>query len=124
MYVKYVENAKFVSPNTLPGINFTRHSLAEIYLLNTELSYKHAFLYIRQLAIHLRNATTLKKKENFQTLYNWQFVNSLRLWSELISMAKPRSSLRDLLYPLVQVILTLRNETSQLIKSFFKLFSI
>lgn len=62
MYVKYVENAKFVSPSTLPGINFTRHSLAEIYLLNTDLSYRHAFLYIRQLAIHLRNATTLKKK--------------------------------------------------------------
>lgn len=62
MYVKYVENAKFVSPNTLPGINFMKHSLSEIYLLNHNLSYNHAFLYIRQLAIHLRNATTLKKK--------------------------------------------------------------
>jgi len=62
MYVKYVQNAKFVSVNTLPGINFMRQSLVEIYLLNHNLSYNHAFLYIRQLAIQLRNAVTLKKQ--------------------------------------------------------------
>lgn len=105
MYVKYVENAKFVSPNTLPGINFMRHSLTEIYLLDNNLSYSHAFLYIRQLAIHLRNAMTLKKKENFQAVYNWQYINSLRLWSELITQSKSDSMLRSLLYPLVQIII-------------------
>lgn len=105
MYVKYVENAKFVSPNTLPGINFMRHSLIEIYLLDNNLSYSHAFLYIRQLAIHLRNAMTLKKKENFQAVYNWQYINSLRLWSELIAQSKSDSMLRSLLYPLVQIII-------------------
>ncbi|XP_014479702.1 PREDICTED: nucleolar complex protein 2 homolog [Dinoponera quadriceps] len=103
MYVKYVENAKFVSPNTLAEINFMRHSLAEIYLLDHNLSYSHAFLYVRQLAIHLRNATTLKKKENFQAVYNWQYINSLRFWTELISKSK-KSMLRSLLYPLVQII--------------------
>jgi nucleolar complex protein 2 len=62
MYVKYVQNAKFVSADTLPGINFMKQSLVEIYLLNHNLSYNHAFLYIRQLAIQLRNAVTLKKQ--------------------------------------------------------------
>lgn len=105
MYIKYVQNAKFVSPNTLPGINFMRQSLVEIYLLDHNLSYSHAFLYIRQLAIHLRNAITLKKKENFQAVYNWQYINSLHFWTELITKLKDNSILRSLLYPLVQVIL-------------------
>lgn len=105
MYVKYVENTKFVSPNTLPGINFMRHSLTEIYLLDSDLAYSHAFLYIRQLAIHLRNAVTLKKKENFQAVYNWQYINSLRFWSELITLSKKQSMLHSLLYPLVQIII-------------------
>ncbi|XP_076763302.1 nucleolar complex protein 2 [Xylocopa sonorina] len=105
MYVKYVENSKFVSFTTLPGINFMRHSLAEIYLLDKNLAYNHAFLYIRQLAIHLRNAMTLKKKEHFQAVYNWQYINSLRFWTELINLSKSDSMLRSLLYPLVQIII-------------------
>ncbi|XP_018397154.1 PREDICTED: nucleolar complex protein 2 homolog [Cyphomyrmex costatus] len=104
MYVKYVQNSKFVSPNTLPGINFMKHSLVEIYLLDHDVSYNHAFLYIRQLAINLRNAITLKKQENFQAVYNWQYINSLRFWTELIIKSKEKSMLRSLLYPLVQVI--------------------
>ncbi|KAF7379922.1 hypothetical protein HZH68_016870 [Vespula germanica] len=105
MYVKYVENSKFVSPNTLPGINFMRHSLTEIYLLDCDFAYSHAFLYIRQLAIHLRNAITLKKKENFQAVYNWQYINSLSFWSKLITLSKKQSMLHSLLYPLVQIII-------------------
>ncbi|EFN69102.1 Nucleolar complex protein 2-like protein [Camponotus floridanus] len=105
MYIKYVQNTKFVSPNTLPGINFMRHSLVEIYLFDHNLSYSHAFLYIRQLAIHLRNAITLKKKENFQAVYNWQYINSLHFWTELITKLKNNSILRSLLYPLVQIII-------------------
>lgn len=76
MYVKYVENSKFVSFTTLPGINFMRHSLAEIYLLDNNLAYNHAFLYIRQLAIHLRNATTLKKKVRHFKFYNSRAVSN------------------------------------------------
>jgi len=47
---------KFTSPNTLPLINFMRRSLAEIFNLDPVLSYRYAFVYIRQLTIHLRNA--------------------------------------------------------------------
>ncbi|XP_015123285.1 nucleolar complex protein 2 homolog [Diachasma alloeum] len=105
MYIKYVENSKFVSESTSACINFMRHSLAEIYLLDHNLAYTHAFLYVRQLAIHLRNAVTLKKKENFQTVYNWQYINSLRFWTELVNLSNSKSMLRSLLYPLVQIII-------------------
>nr|CAD7455027.1 unnamed protein product [Timema tahoe] len=105
MYIAYVNNCKFMSPNTLSGINFMRRSLTEIYALDDAASYQHVFLYVRQLAIHLRNAITLKKREHLQSVYNWQFTHSLHLWVELLGATANRSHLQPLLYPLVQVII-------------------
>ncbi|KAH8323531.1 hypothetical protein KR067_013064 [Drosophila pandora] len=103
MYLAYVRNSKFVSPNTLPGINFMRRSLVEMFALDLNVTYQHAFLYIRQLAIHLRNAVILKKKDSFQAVYNWQFINSLRLWSDLLGASANKPQLQPLVYPLVTI---------------------
>ncbi|EDW03481.1 nucleolar complex protein 2 homolog [Drosophila grimshawi] len=103
MYLAYVRNSKFVSPNTLPGINFMRRSLVEMFALDLNASYQHAFLYIRQLAIHLRNAVILKKKDSFQAVYNWQYINSLRLWSDLLGASANKPQLQPLVYPLVTI---------------------
>ncbi|KAG5327214.1 NOC2L protein, partial [Pseudoatta argentina] len=105
MYEKYVRTVKFISLNILPRINFMRQSLLEIYLLDHNISYSHAFLHIRQLAIDLKNAVTLKNKKNLQAVYNWQYINSLRFWTELMTKSKDKSMLRSLLYPLVQIII-------------------
>lgn len=104
MYLSYVRNSKFVSPGTLPGINFMRRSLTEMFALDLNVSYQHVFLYIRQLAIHLRNALTLKKKDSFQAVYNWQFINSMRLWAELLSATNNKLQLQPLIYPLVSIV--------------------
>ena len=69
MYMAYVKNAKFTSPTTLPNINFMQRSLVEIFSLDYHLSYQYAFVYIRQLAIHLRNAITSKKKVSLAMFY-------------------------------------------------------
>ncbi|XP_020812496.1 nucleolar complex protein 2 homolog [Drosophila serrata] len=103
MYLAYVRNSKFVSPNTLPGINFMRRSLVEMFALDLNVSYQHAFLYIRQLAIHLRNAVILKKKDSFQAVYNWQFINSVRLWADLLGASANKPQLQPLVYPLVTI---------------------
>ncbi|XP_034827771.1 nucleolar complex protein 2-like [Maniola hyperantus] len=104
MYLTYVKNCKFVSPTTWPGINFMRRSLVEMFTLDLNVSYQHVFLYIRQLAIHLRNAIVVQKIENRQAVYNWQFVNSLHLWADLIAATSNKAQLQPLLYPLVMVI--------------------
>lgn len=115
MYMEYVRNSKFVSPNTLPAINFMRRSLTELFLLDLNVAYHHVFLFIRQLAIHLRNAILLQKKEHFQQIYNWQYMNSLKLWGDVLSTvsmnasagtakADNKSKLQALIYPLVSII--------------------
>ncbi|KRT80116.1 hypothetical protein AMK59_6378, partial [Oryctes borbonicus] len=105
MYMTYVQNSKFVSPSSLPMINFMRRSLVEMYSIDLNVSYQHVFLYIRQLAMHLRNAIILKKKENIQAVYNWQYINSLKLWGNLLSVLYGKSQLQPLVYPFVQVCL-------------------
>lgn len=105
MYLTFVKNSKFVNLKALAPINFMRRSLVEMYALDVDVSYQHVFLYIRQLAIHLRNAITVKKKENTQAVYNWQFVNSLRLWGNLLASTYNKPTMKQLLYPFVQVCL-------------------
>jgi len=65
LYSAYVRNAKFTSPTTLPFIQLMQHSLVEIGKIDVGLTYRYAFVYIRQLAIHLRNAITVKKKVSY-----------------------------------------------------------
>jgi nucleolar complex protein 2 len=121
VYLTFIRNAKFPTPSTRPTLTFMLNAVVEIYRLDHHAAYQHAFVYIRQLAVHLRNAITVKKKGSFLQVYNWQFMFALRVWAKLLSETVTNvgggggggaatatgagEGLRPLLYPLVQVAL-------------------
>lgn len=105
LYMNFVKNTKFMSPKTQPVITFMQNSLVEIFSLDDHLTYQHGFVYIRQLAIHLRNAILQKKKDSYQSVYNWQYIHCLHLWCRVVSEVKSNGLLDPLIYPLVQTVI-------------------
>ncbi|PWA02576.1 hypothetical protein BB558_001288 [Smittium angustum] len=113
VYLTYVRNSNISGIHSLSRIQLMRNCGVELYEIGGKTIYQHAFVYIRQLAIHLRNSMHVKTKESFRAIYNWQFINSLRFWTELLSTycgdrADENPELCDLLepllYPLIQII--------------------
>lgn len=119
-YLAYAKRAKYGTSATvtsvLPTLTFMGNCIVELYSLDFHSSYQHAFVYIRQLALHLRSAMQKKTAEAFQVVYCWQYIHCLKLWSAVLAQAckmakdmeSARSSeaelLRSLIYPLTQVI--------------------
>lgn len=108
--------------HTLPSLNLMKNSASELYQLAPELSYQHAFSFIRMLAVHVRtvvrSSTAGKGGEDgaaFRAVYNWAFVHAIDFWSQVLSGACSveaqrargglESPLKPLIYPLTQIAL-------------------
>ncbi|AET41580.1 mRNA-binding ribosome synthesis protein NOC2 Ecym_8302 [Eremothecium cymbalariae DBVPG len=119
-YSTFVKSCRKTNIRTMPLINFQKNSSAELFGVDPVLGYQIGFEYIRQLAIHLRNSINGSTKkpsktnsaEAYKIVYNWQFCHSLDFWSRVLSFqCNPEkengkeSSLRQLIYPLIQVTL-------------------
>ena len=117
-YLAYAKSAKFANAATvtslLPTLTFMGNCVVELYSLDYASSYQHAFVYIRQLALHLRTALQKKTPESFRIVYCWQYMHCLKLWTAILAAAcgKPSEAnvddettlMRSLIYPLVEVI--------------------
>ncbi|RDX44080.1 Noc2-domain-containing protein [Lentinus brumalis] len=114
-YLTLVRSCKSTSAHTLPSINLMKNSASELFCADHSASYQHAFGYIRQLAIHLRNSMKTKTKEAYKLVYNWQYVHCVDFWAIVLARACSKetllerggkeSELKALVYPLVQVAL-------------------
>jgi nucleolar complex protein 2 len=108
-----------------------KNSASEIYIADHNTAYQHAFKYIRQLAILLRQSVKVQTKvhvnlpsprstvvnsapqDAYKQVYNWQYVHCVDFWSLVLARAcgveakaehgGEASSLVPLVYPLVQV---------------------
>lgn len=78
LYAAYVRNAKFMSPTTLPFVELMQRSMVEIGRIDVSLTYRYMFVYIRQMAIHLRNAITVQKKVCSDGLQCGAYFESLK----------------------------------------------
>ncbi|KAF8064186.1 Noc2-domain-containing protein [Lyophyllum atratum] len=97
-YLTLIRSCKSTSVHTLPSINLMKNSASEVFCIDHSTAYQHAFGYIRQLAIHLRNSMKVKTKEAYKQVYNWQYVHCIDFWAIVLARA-------SLIYPLVQVCL-------------------
>ncbi|KZS99446.1 uncharacterized protein LAESUDRAFT_765522 [Laetiporus sulphureus 93-53] len=94
-YLTLVRSCKSTSPHTLPSINLMKNSASEIYCLDHATAYQHAFGYIRQLAIYLRNIMKVKSKEAYKQVACDK--------ERLMERNGAESELKPVIYPLVQV---------------------
>jgi nucleolar complex protein 2 len=115
-YLAYNDRAVFGSSSslavTLPTLTFMGNCLVELYSLDFQSSYQHAFVYIRELALQLRKAVVKKSPEAIQQVFGWQFLHSLKLWVAVLADAATKEDddanakmMSSLLYPLAEIIL-------------------
>jgi nucleolar complex protein 2 len=113
VYLTFVKNCKNTNLHTLPVINLMRNLAVQLYGINLVLSYQQGFVYIRQLAIHLRQAMKVRSTKNHNMVYNWQYIHCTDFWSDVLNAyAVPmvdeegdvvESPMKALIYPLTQV---------------------
>ncbi|KAG6907717.1 hypothetical protein DXG01_007630 [Tephrocybe rancida] len=61
-YLALIRSSKSTNIHSLPSINLMKNSASEVFCMDHSTAYQHAFGYIRQLAIHLRNSMKVKTK--------------------------------------------------------------
>ena len=89
---------------SLTKLKFMNSCLVELSGLSLHNTYSFGFLGIRELALSLKNATSTS---DYTVIHSWPFVNSIRLWADVIATygnsPNGGENLKHLVYPLVQI---------------------
>jgi nucleolar complex protein 2 len=81
--------------------------IMSILSLDYQRAYITIFSFIRKLCLQLRTTVNDKKSNSIKNIYNWQFINSINLWSRVVCeyYNKKNCDINLLAYPLIQTIL-------------------
>ena len=93
LYLAHARACRSVTRKSLPRIMLTASCFVDACAIDPQTTYQLAFVHIRQLAIHLRNATQKGTEEAHLKVYNWQFVNCVRLWVQVLVALCPEEPL-------------------------------
>lgn len=104
IYKAYVLNCQFINAVKLQHLQFLGNCVIELFGVDVPTAYQHAFVFIRQLAMILRDALNTKTKEAFRKVYEWKFINCLELWTGAICAYSSEADFSPLAYPLTQII--------------------
>ena len=70
--------------------------------------YEHAFVYLRELAVQMRQGIASKTSAAVSEVTSWSFLNRFSLWGRAIcSMPNKTGGLGDLVYPYIQMAMAL-----------------
>jgi nucleolar complex protein 2 len=103
LFLSLVRTSHKYTIHTLPVIGFLMSSVVNLYATDIEAAYQHAYVYIRQLAVHLRAALQEQSQHNVRAVFNWQFLNALRCWGLVVSTYHTPQQLGPLIHPVVQI---------------------
>jgi nucleolar complex protein 2 len=118
VYLQFAKVAnKPFTEHSSSSFAFFIHSACEIFTFDKSVAYQQSFLYIRQLALHLRNAFMKKGIESVKVVKTWQYIHCCRLWTKVITTSTQtqksdsflnngsESDLSMLAFPLSQILL-------------------
>lgn len=101
MYLSYINNSKYMSWRNYEQTVFMINCYKEMLRISPDAVYYTGFNFIREMGVYLKSLMANKKESNIHKLYNWQLINTLRLWARL---AIDSDVMADLVYPIVQII--------------------
>lgn len=109
VYLVYAKKCRSYNEVNSPSVLFMMECFVQLYSINIGQAYQQGFVYIRQLALHLRSYILKKgstvNNEHAKVVYSWQYLNCLKLWTKLLCAAPAENQLGALIFPLTQVIL-------------------
>ena len=104
-YINYLNVAKEMNIKTFSHIKQLQDDIINILNYDLQKAYTTIFTFIRKLCIQLRGTIVEKTTATIKSIYNWQFVNSLILWSRVIMKYISNEDIRLLIYPMIQTII-------------------